>query len=63
MPQLVERRVGDQKVADSRFDSRAGNASLCFLKSTLYSKQSTLCGGPADKKLANIKEVLALVWL
>ena len=26
---MVERRVGDQKVADTWFDSRAGNASLC----------------------------------
>ena len=27
--QLVERRVSDRKVADSRFDSRTGDASLC----------------------------------
>ena len=27
--QLVERRVSDRKVSDSRFDSGAGKASLC----------------------------------
>ena len=27
--QMVEHRVGDRKVADSRFDFRTGNASLC----------------------------------
>ena len=30
LAQLIERRASDQKVAESRFDSRTGNTSLCF---------------------------------
>ena len=53
---VVERRVSDQKVADSRFDSRTANASLCHwerqftLISHLGPKQSPRCGGPGWRK-------------
>ena len=30
LAQLIERRASDRKVAESRFDSRTGNTSLCF---------------------------------
>ena len=50
--QLAERRVGDRKVADPRFDSRTGNVSLCPWKDTLHlfpirDTLSTCCRGPA----------------
>ena len=50
--QLVARQVGDRKVADSWFDSRSDNASLCprerhFSLFPIGAKQSIRCGGPA----------------
>ena len=35
MVDLVERRVSDRKAADSRFDIRSGNASLCSWEDNL----------------------------
>ena len=43
-----EHRVGDRKVADSRFDSRTGDVSLCpwerHVTLSIGAKQSTRCG-------------------
>ena len=48
----IERRATDRKVADSRFNSRTGNASLCPWERQVTvipigAKQSSRCGGPA----------------
>ena len=49
--QSVGRRVCDRTAADSQFDSRASNASLCPWKDILpllsiVAEQSFRCGGP-----------------
>ena len=48
---MVERRVSEKKVADSRFDSRTGNVSVCGWREPLRvfligAKQSTHHGYP-----------------
>ena len=58
--QSAERRIYDRKVAESRFDSRTDNESLCLrerMKCKIHishrAKQSTLFGGQSNERLAN----------
>ena len=47
---VVERQVSDRKVAESRFDSRTGHASLC-----LWERQLTLISHRGLRSLAVVE--------